>query len=65
MSATASRYSTEYFVPPHDPILGIYDRHIAPAITLENWHHKAIISGQKNNPTYIYIARGEITRLNR
>ncbi|MDM3871724.1 hypothetical protein QSV34_10220 [Porticoccus sp. W117] len=72
-AATATRkfcrhkiaHSTEYFVPPQDPILGIQDSHIAPNITLKNWHNKATVVQGENGPLYIYVCPGEVTRLNR
>ena len=58
-------HSTEYFVPCHDPILGIREENIAPAITDANWRRKAIIADFDGGKVYVYIAQGEIRKLNR
>lgn len=58
-------HSTEYFVPNHDPILGIRDTNIAPSITLDNWQRKAIVIPHENDDIYVYVVTGEIAKLNR
>ena len=58
-------HSTEYFVPSHDPILGIHEKNIASTLTMDNWRRKAIVANFDGSDVYIYIAQGEIRKLNR
>ena len=58
-------HSTEYFVPNHDPILGIRDKNIDSSIDHGNWQSKAIVADSPDGPLYIYIAQGEILKLRR
>lgn len=58
-------HSTDYFVPSHDPILGIREENIAAAINEENWRRKAIVTNFDGDKVYVYIAQGEIRKLNR
>ena len=59
------KHSTEYFVPCHDPILGIDKKNIAPTLTIENWRRKAIVANFEGNDIYIYVVQGGIRKLNR
>ncbi len=56
-------YSTEYFVPNHDPILGIHHKNIAPGIDGDNWQRKAIVADSPEGPMYVYIVPGQIRKL--
>ncbi|MGS2724685.1 hypothetical protein ACVBEJ_13165 [Porticoccus sp. GXU_MW_L64] len=60
-----THYSTEYLVLPQDPILGIREQHISPAIDIHNWRHKGFVVQQEDEKLYVYIAQGEVTKLNR
>ncbi len=47
----------DYFVPPHDPILGIHPSNLADYLHLGNWQSKAISLEKGKASLYVYLCK--------
>jgi len=47
----------DYFVPPHDPILGIKPGNLADHLHLDNWQSKAITLKKGKASLYVYLCK--------
>jgi hypothetical protein len=53
----------DYFVPAHDPILGIKPVNVVTALDTENWQTRAITFQIAWSQLYVYLSRATNARL--
>ncbi|WP_432474517.1 hypothetical protein [Amphritea sp. HPY] len=53
----------DYFVPSHDPILGIKPVNVVTVLNTENWQSRAVTFQLAWSQLYVYLSRATNTRL--
>lgn len=52
----------DYFVPAHDPLLGIKTTNLVACLDAENWQSKALSKGPGHSRYYIYLCQATCAR---
>ncbi|MEH6578664.1 MAG: hypothetical protein V7731_16500 [Amphritea sp.] len=52
----------DYFVPVHDPILGIKAANVAQSLDIHNWQSKAVTVERARSRHYVYLSQATSAR---